>query len=324
MNYAQLTQGQRYQIAVLKKAGHMQVEIARLIGVDKSTISRELRRNHGLRGYRPKQAHRLAIERRQTKVRPRITEQEWQRIHALLRQEWSPDEIGERLKFEGQRAVSHEWIYQHVYSDKKRGGDLHSFLRCQKKRKKRYGSNNRRGKILNRIGIEHRPSVVDQKSRFGDWESDTIIGKGHKGAIVSLVERKSIYTLLGKVERKTSKLVTDMEIRLLSPFKERVYTITQDNGLEFAGHQKVSEKLKADIYFAHPYASWERGLNENTNGLVRQYIPKSRRFNTVTDEEVDFIMHRLNHRPRKTLGYRTPHEVFFNTKTQLTRVALGS
>ena len=324
MNYTQLTQEQRYQIAVLKKAGHMQVEIARLIGVHKSTISREFRRNHGMRGYRPKQAHRLAIERRQEKVRPRITEQEWRRIHALLRQEWSPDEIGERLRLEGQRAVSHEWIYQHVYADKKNGGDLHNFLRCQKQRKKRYGSNNRRGKIPNRVGIEQRPSVVDQKSRFGDWESDTIIGKGHKGAIVSLVERKSIYTLLGKVERKTSKLVTDMEIRLLSPFKERVHTITQDNGLEFAGHQKVAAQLKADIYFAHPYASWERGLNENTNGLVRQYIPKSRRFNTVTDAEVDFIMHRLNHRPRKTLGYRTPHEVFFNTKTQLTGVALGT
>ena len=324
MNYTQLTQEQRYQICVLKKAGHMQVEIARLIGVNKSTISRELRRNHGLRGYRPKQAHRLAVERRQAKVSPRITEREWQRIHVLLRQEWSPDEVGKRLKLEGQRPVSHEWIYQYVYADKQNGGDLHSFLRCQKKRKKRYGSNSRRGKIPNRVGIENRPSVVDQKSRFGDWESDTIIGKGHKGAIVSLVERKSIYTLLSKVERKTSKLVTDMEIRLLSPFKERVHTITQDNGLEFAGHQKVAEKLKADIYFAHPYASWERGLNENTNGLVRQYIPKSRRFNTVTDDEVDFIMHRLNHRPRKTLGYRTPHEVFFNTKTQLTGVALGS
>jgi len=324
MNYTQLTQEQRYQIAVLKKAGHMQVEIARLIGVNKSTISRELRRNHGLRGYRPKQAHRLAVERRQTKARPRITERDWQRIHVLIRQEWSPDEIGKRLRLEGQRAVSHEWIYQHVYEDKKSGGDLHSFLRCQKQRKKRYGSNNRRGKIPNRVGIENRPSVVDQKSRFGDWESDTIIGKGHKGAIVSLVERKSIYTLLGKVERKTSELVTDMEIRLLSPLKERVHTITQDNGLEFSGHPKVARQLKADIYFAHPYASWERGLNENTNGLVRQYIPKSRRFNTVTDEEVDFIMHRLNHRPRKTLGYRTPHEVFFNTKTQLTGVALGN
>ncbi len=324
MDYTQLTQEQRYQIAVLKKAGHMQVEIADMIGVDKSTISRELSRGTGQRGYRANQAHRLAMQRRQLKVKQSITAEDWRRIDALLRLEWSPEEIGERLRLENRRFVSHEWIYQHIYADKRNGGNLHTFLRCQKQRKKRYGSNDRRGKIPNRIGIEQRPAIVDRKGRIGDWEGDTIIGKGHKGAIVSLVERKSIYTLLGKVERKKADLVADMEIRLLSPFRDRVHTITNDNGLEFASHQKVAEKLKADIFFAHPYASWERGLNENTNGLVRQYIPKSRKFATVTDAEVDFIMHRLNHRPRKTLGYRTPYEVFFNTRTQLTGVALGS
>jgi len=324
MNYTQLTQEQRYQIAVLKKAGHMQTDIAELIGVHKSTVSREISRNKGQRGYRPKQAHRLALDRRQAKVKSSISADDWLRIETLLRQEWSPEEIGARLRLEGKRFVSHEWIYQHVYADKKQGGDLYTFLRCQKQRRKRYGSNNRRGKIPNRIGIEQRPDIVDRKARIGDWEGDTIIGKGHKGAIVSLVERKSIYTLLKKVERKKADLVADAEIRLLSPFKDRVHTITKDNGLEFADHQRVAVKLKADVFFAHPYASWERGLNENTNGLVRQYIPKSRRFDTVTDDEIDFIMHRLNHRPRKSLGYRTPHEVFFNTNTQLTGVALGS
>jgi IS30 family transposase len=324
MNYTQLTQEQRYQIAVLKKAGHTQVDIAQLIGVHKSTISREVSRNKGQRGYRPKQAHCLALERRQLKVKSFITAEEWLRIEALLRQEWSPEEIGARLQLEGRRFVSHEWIYQYVYADKKNGGDLYTFLRCQKQRKKRYGSNNRRGKIPNRIGIEQRPAIVDQKARIGNWEGDTIIGKGHKGAIVSLVERKSIYTLLGKVERKKADLVADTEIRLLSPFKDRVHTITKDNGLEFCDHARVAKEIEADTFFAHPYASWERGLNENTNGLVRQYIPKSRLFDTVTDDEIDFIMYRLNHRPRKTLGYRTPHEVFFNTKTQLTGVALGS
>jgi len=324
MNYTQLTQGQRYQIAVLKKAGHMQVDIARLIGVHKSTISREFRRNHGMRGYRPKQAHHLALERRQEKVRPRIAELEWQRIHALLRQEWSPDEISERLRLEGKRAVSHEWIYQHIYTNKKNGGDLHSFLRCQKQRKKRYGSINRRGKIPDRIGIEQRPAIVDEKVRIGDWEADTIIGKGHQGAIVSLVERKSKYTLLEKVAGKKAGLVADAEIRLLTPFKDKVHTITKDNGLEFCDHARVAKIIGADTFFAHPYASWERGLNENTNGLVRQYIPNARMFNTVSPQEVDFIMHRLNHRPRKTLRYRTPHEVFFNIKTKLTGVALGT
>jgi|AMFO01.1.fsa_nt_gi Transposase and inactivated derivatives, IS30 family len=324
MSYTQLAQEQRYQIWALRKAGMKQVEIAREVGVHKSTICRELQRNTGQRGYRPKQAHRLAMERRASKARPRISEEEWLRIEVLLRQGWSPEQIGGRLALEGQRKVSHEWIYQHIYADKKAGGDLHTHLRCQKQRKKRYGSNDRRGKIPDRTGIEHRPAVVDEKSRIGDWEGDTIIGKGHKGAVVSLVERKSIYTLLGKAERKTARLVADAEITLLKPIRDRVHTITKDNGLEFCDHARVAKAIKADIYFARPYASNQRGLNENVNGLVRQYLPKSRRLDTVTDEELDLIMHRLNHRPRKTLGFRTPHEVFFNTQTQLTRVALAS
>ncbi len=209
MNYTQLTQEQWYQIAILKKAGHKRNAIADMIGVHKSTISREFAHNTGLRGYRAKQAHRLAMKRRQEKVRPSITDQDWLRIEALLRQEWSPEEIGERLGLEGRRAVSHEWIYRHVYADKKNGGDLHTFLRCQKQRKKRYGSNNRRGKIPNRIGIEQRPVIVDSKGRIGDWEGDTIIGKGHKGAIVPLVERKSIYTYRARsnVSRPISSLI---------------------------------------------------------------------------------------------------------------------
>jgi len=324
MNYTQLTQAQRYQIAVLNKAGHIQTEIARLIGADKSTISRELRRNRGLRGYRPIQAHRLAMERRQEKVKPSITSEQWECIESLIRKEWSPEEIGARLRMEGERFVSHERIYQYIYGDKANGGDLHTFLRCQKKRKKRYGSNDRRGKIPNRIGIDERPDIVNQKTRIGDWEGDTIIGKGHKGAIVSLVERKSKYTLLEKVAGKKAELVADAEIRLLTPFKDRVHTITKDNGLEFCDHARVAKAIQTDTFFANPYASWERGLNENTNGLVRQYIPKKRSFKTVSHQEIDFIMHRLNHRPRKTLGYRTPHEVFFNTQTKLTGVALES
>ena len=324
MSYAQLTQEQRYQIWALKKAGLKQVEIAREIGVHKSTICRELKRNTGRRGYRPKQAHRFAMERRQAKVKARISEEEWRRIEALLRQDWSPEQIGGRLALEGRRKVSHEWIYQHIYADKQAGGDLHTHLRCQKQRKKRYGSNDRRGKIPNRMGIEKRPAIVDEKSRIGDWEGDTIIGKGHKGAVVSLVERKSFFTLLGKAKRKTARLVAHAEIRLLKPIRDRVHTITKDNGLEFCEHDRVAKAIGADIYFARPYASNQRGLNENVNGLVRQYLPKSRRLDNVTDEELDLVMHRLNHRPRKTLGYRTPYEVFYNAQTQLTGVALAS
>lgn len=324
MSYTQLTQEQRYQIWALRKAGQMQTEIAREVGVNKSTISRELARNTGRRGYRPKQAHQFAMERRQAKAKPRITREEWQRIEVLLRQGWSPEQVGGRLELEGRRKVSHERIYQYIYADKKSGGDLYTVLRCQKQRKKRYGSSNRRGKIPNRTGIEMRPAIVDEKSRVGDWEGDTIIGKSHKGAVVSLVERKSFFTLLGKAERKTAKLVADAEIRLLKPFRDRVHTITKDNGLEFCDHARVAKVINADIYFARPYASNQRGLNENVNGLVRQYLPKNRRLDTVSDKELDRIMHRLNHRPRKTLGYRTPYEVFFNTQTQLTGVALGN
>lgn len=324
MGYAQLTQEQRYQIWALRKAGHMQVEIAREIDVHPSTVSRELSRNAGFRGYRPKQAHRLAMERRQEKVKPRIAPEAWQRIEKRLWEGWSPDQAGGRLELEGRRPVSHERIYQHLYADKEAGGDLHTVLRCQKQRRKRYGSKDRRGRIPNRTGIEMRPAVVDEKTRIGDWEGDTIIGKSHKGAVVSLVERKSFYPLLGKATRKTAKRVADAEIRLLKPIRDRVHTITKDNGLEFCDHARVAKAIKAGIYFARPYASNQRGLNENINGLVRQYLPKSRRLDTVTDEELDLIMHRLNHRPRKTLGYRTPYEVFFNTQTQLTGVALGS
>lgn len=324
MNYTQLTQEQRYQIWALRKAGHLQAEIAQVTGVHKSTISREFSRNTGLRGYRPKQAHQFAMERRQEKIMPRITMGEWQRIEELLWQGWSPDQVGSRLELEGRRKVSHERIYQHIYADKKAGGNLYTVLRCQKQRKKRYGSNDRRGKIPNRKGIEMRPAIVDEKSRIGDWEGDTIVGKEHKGAVVSLVERKSFFTLLGQVHRKTADLVADTEIRLLKPLKDKVHTITKDNGLEFCDHARVAKAIKADIYFARPYASNQRGLNENVNGLVRQYLPKNRRLDSVTDEELDLIMHRLNHRPRKMLGYRTPYEVFFNTQTQLTGVALGS
>jgi len=230
----------------------MQAEIAREIGVHKSTISRELARNTGRRGYRPRQAHRLAMERRREKAKPRISHAEWQRIEVLLRQGWSPEQVGGRLELEGRRKISHERIYQHIYADKKAGGDLHTVLRCQKQRKKRYGSNDRRGKIPNRAGIEMRPAIVDEKSRIGDWEGDTIIGKSHKGAVVSLVERKSFFTLLGKAERKTAKLVADAEIKLLKPIRDRVHTITKDNGLEFCDHARVARAIKADIYFVVP------------------------------------------------------------------------
>lgn len=309
--YTQLTQEQRYQIHALMKAEVNQNEIAVIVGVHKSTISREPRRNHGLRGYRPKQAHRFAMARRQSKNWPRIGDDVWARVEHLLREEWSPEQISLWLEAERAIRISHEWIYQYVLQDKSKGGDLYRHLRCQKQRRKRYGGYSRRGQLINRVGIDERPAIVESRTRIGDWELDTLIGKGHKQALVSLTERKSRLTLIRKVERKTADSVSRAIIHLLKPITHRVHTLTSDNGKEFAKHETIADKLKARFYFAHPYASWERGLNENTNGLIRQYFPKNHDFTTITQKEINRVMDKLNNRPRKCLGIKTPNQVFF-------------
>jgi IS30 family transposase len=312
-SYQQLTQDQRYQISAFLKAGFSQSGIARELGVDPSTIWRELKRNRGLRGYRPKQAQQLARNRRATDNAKRIRPETWQQVEAALRQDWSPEQISGALKAQGQKAPSHERIYQYVYADKRLGGELHQHLRCQKKRRKRYGKYDRRGQLPNRKSIDERPAIVADKARLGDWEADTIIGKNHQQALVSLVERQSKLTRLAKVERNTEDAVKQAIVEMLNPLADCVYTITSDNGREFAGHEAIAAALAADFYFAHPYHSWERGLNENTNGLVRQYFPKGSDFTAITDAQVQAVAERLNERPRKTLGYQTPNHVFFTS-----------
>jgi IS30 family transposase len=309
MSYTQLTQEQRYQIYALMKAGFNQTEIATEVGVHKATISREQARNRGQRGYRPKQAQELAGARQQLRAKLRITPETWQQVEQLIGQQWSPEQIRGRLKLEGQPSVSHERIYQHIYRDKRAGGNLHLNLRCQKKRRKRYGSYDRRGQLPARTSIDERPAIVDRKIRLGDWEADTIIGQQHRDALLSLVERKSKLARLAKVRRNTSEAVRQALIAQLQSLT--VKTITSDNGREFAQHQRIAQQLKAGFYFAHPYSSWERGLNENTNGLVRQYFPKKSEFSKITDKQINQVVTRLNNRPRKTLGYKTPNEVFF-------------
>jgi IS30 family transposase len=309
--YKQLTQEQRYQIYALLKAGHNQSEIAHIIRVHKSTVSRELRRNRGQRGYRPQQAQQFALSRRK-KARYRIGASTWHLIESLIRQEWSPEQVSGWLRENHSMQISHEWIYQYILVDKQAGGDLHCHLRCQKKRRKRYGGYDRRGKLKNRVSIDQRPAIVDTRQRLGDWEVDTIIGKGHRHAIVSLTERKSRLALLRKVERKTARAVADAVIELLGSLPTRTHTITADNGKEFGDHERIADDLHAEVYFAHPYASWERAANENMNGLVRQYFPKKRSFATITEQDVEFVMERLNNRPRKCLGFKSPNQVFFN------------
>jgi IS30 family transposase len=317
MSYTQLTQEQRYQISALLKMGHNRTEIAEVIGTHKSTVSRELGRNRGLRGYWPKQAHRKALSRR-NHSRVRIMPEIWELIEAKLRLEWSPEQISGWLHRHQAIQVSHEWIYQYILVDKQAGGDLYRHLRCHKKRRKRYGSYDRRGQLPNRVSIEERPAIVEQRQRIGDWEVDTIVGKRHHQAIVTLTERKSRFSLLRKVERRTADQVTEALIDLLLPVSNRLHTITADNGKEFAEHERVAQALQADFFFAHPYAAWERGANENMNGLVRQYIPKNCDLASVTDAELILIMKRLNHRPRKCLDFLSPFEVFFDLSVALT------
>lgn len=313
-HYTQLTQDQRYQIYILMKAGFTQTEIADLLGVHKSTISRELRRNSGQRGYRPHQAHQRCLVRRQQKAVRRIDNSTWQLVSRLLRADWSPEQVHLWLKQEALINVSPEWIYQYVIADKQAGGTLYRHLRCQKQRRKRYGTYSRRGQIPNQVSIEQRPAVVDKRTRLGDWELDTVIGKQHRQALVTLVERKSRLTLIAKVTHKTAEAVTAAIIRLLKPFAHWVHTLTADNGREFMHHEKIAKALKAKFYFAHPYASWERGLNENTNGLIRQYFSKKHDFRTITQKKINHVMDRLNNRPRKCLGIKTPNQVFFGIK----------
>ena len=317
MSYNQLTQCQRYQIYALLKSDHNQTEIAETIGVDKSTISREVRRNRGQRGYQPKQAQRKAINRRK-RDRRCIQPQIWAWIEGKIQEDWSPEQISLWMRKYKENSVSHEWIYQYIYADKRAGGNLHKHLRCQKKRRKRYGSNERRGRIPNRVSIEQRPSIVEERKRLGDWEADTMIGKKSPYALVTLVERKSRFTLLKKIDRRTAEATTKAIIQMLNPYKAKTLTITCDNGKEFADHQVFAELLDADVYFAHAFSSWERGSNENANGLARQYFEKGSDFSKITDQDTQFVEKRLNARPRKCLDIRTPEMVFF----ELSNVAL--
>lgn len=315
MTYTHLSQTERYQIQALMKAGQTQIEIARILGRHKSTISRELARGSGRRGYRPRQAQNLCLERSAcSRNASRIWPEIWHSAQALLDLQWSPEQIASQLP------ISHETIYQKVYADKAQGGHLWRSLRCQKKRRKRYASGQeRRGQIPDRRSIAERPEAIERRGRIGHWEGDTVIGAAHQHAIVTLVERKSGFAVATKVDRKTAEQVSAAIVERLKPMAARVKTITYDNGKEFAAHKAIDQSLGSTAYFADPFASWQRGSNENYNGLLRQYIPKNRHLSTVSEEELRMIEDRLNHRPRKRLGFKTPHQVFHES---LNRVAL--
>lgn len=311
--YRQLTQYQRYHIRIYLKAGYSQSAIARRIRVHRSTVWRELQRNTAGRHYNPGKAHRQALRRRRAaakhvKMQPELIV----RIEQLMALDFSPEQISGYLALHEHIRISHESIYRHVWSDKANGGQLYRHLRCgRRKYRKRYGSKQSRGHIIGAIGIDERPEIVNTRARIGDWEVDTMSGKKRKGALLTLVERKSKFTLIQQLPDRQARGVCNAVVRLLRPFKSRVLTITADNGKEFAQHQRMGRLLQADVYFAHPYHAWERGLNENTNGLLRQYFPKRTDFTRIKEDAVTAAMQRLNMRPRKTLNFQTPYEVFF-------------
>lgn len=320
-NYTQLTEAERNQIYALKQAGFKSSAIALQLSRHPSTIYRELRRNRGFRGYRPRQAQQMAENRRREKAKPKIHAETWSIVNDLIVQDWSPEQISGWLAVEKNVRISHERIYQHIARDKKRGGSLHLHLRCRKKRKKRYGGTDRRGQIKNRVSIDKRPPVVDERSRIGDWEADTIIGRRGGSVLVTLVERKSRFAIIAQAPDKRAENVSQVLVGALRPCQDQVHTLTCDNGKEFAFHQEFSAALQAECFFAHPYQAWERGLNENTNGLIRQYLPKGSDFDTLSYQDINCISEKLNNRPRKSLGFNTPKKLFLEA---CQKVALGS
>ena len=315
MKYKQLTLKERYHISTLLKRGWKQKEIAQSIGVHPSTICREIRRNRDeiSQEYSYDFAHSTSKHRQQCKVKYTvITSKVKTYIKSKLKEDWSPEQIAGRMKKDKGFTVSHETIYRYIYYNKSRSGRLYKYLRHKnKKYHNRSNSYQRRGIIIDRVSIDKRPKIVEKKKRIGDFEIDTVIGRHHIGALVTVVDRKSKYAIIKNVPSKKAEEVTKALIEMLYPLRKVTETITSDNGKEFAYHKQVSETLDTSFYFAHPYSSWERGLNEHTNGLIRQYLPKKTDFTQISKEEITTIQDKLNHRPRKILNYRTPYEVFF-------------
>jgi IS30 family transposase len=318
MIYSHLTVEQRYVIERLLPQGHTYDEIAAIVECDPTTVGREVRRNSVGGVYRAHAAQNRADRRRgDASHAPRaFTSSVCSSVEAQLREGWSPEQISNRMRDEGKPTVSHERIYQHVWQDRCDGGDLHHFLRqASRLRRKRYGTHSRKGALPNRTMIDARPAVVDERSRIGDWEVDTVVGARHLGAIVTLVERRSGYLLTELLRSPNADAMRTALLKVLEPHRDRVLTITADNDRAFAHHAIIGRKLAAAMYFAHPYHAWERGTNENTNGLLRQYFPKGTDFQRLTQRDVLQAQEKLNHRPRKRLGWKTPHEVYFDTRT---------
>ncbi len=315
MKKSSITREQRYQIQVLLQAGTKPSSIALLIEKDKSVISREIKRNKSPSGkYHAHYAQQLADLRKERFKRARKLTKEMQAsiIKELEEEQWSPKQIKGRAVKKGLAMVSHERIYQLIRLDKEKGGELYKHTRHRLKHRKRPVAG-KKVIIKHKVSIDVRPSVVAEKARLGDWEMDTIIGKNNQGAILTIVERQTGFLLMKKLPNgKHAKELAKAVIDLLLPYKNSVHTITVDNGTEFAAHQLIAKKLDTSIFFAHPYSSWERGLNEYTNKLIRQYIPKKESFENYNDQIIKEIQYKINRRPREILGFENPKHVFYS------------
>ena len=310
--YKQLTSEQRYTISVLLQNRTKQKEIAKAINVSPSTVSREIRRNSGVRGrynWETAQANAVQTKRRKPGNRSIDKDVMEETRHLLVTEQWSPERISGVLAKDG-KYISHETIYRMIRKDKAEGGTLYKHCRHKLKRRTR-PVGGRRISIPNRTSISERPAEVNGK-RFGDFEMDTIVVRGNHGAIVTLIERSTSMLFMRKLKKgKNAKELARTVIHLLSPFKEHVKSITTDNGTEFAYHEMIGKSLGVTIYFADPYASWQKGAIENANGLIRQYVPKTETFEHVSHQQITKYSKRINMRPRKKLEFKTPHECFY-------------
>ena len=314
MTYRQLTSEERYMLAALRRQGCNQAEIARALGRHRSTVCREVRRNSARADgrYRAFTAQERTNGRRSRSRRnSRFSAEDFVVVDELLCRQWSPEQVAGHLRRTGQLLISHETIYRHVRRDKREGGLLYTHLRgARKRRGKRYGAYDSRGRLAGKRMIAERPAGAESRGGVGHWEADTVAGAGAKDCVVTLVERKTGLVLVGKLADRTARSLSRRAVSLIRKHQERFETVTADNGTEFHDYERVERLTGATFYFARPYHSWEGGSNENANGLVRQYPPKGASMAGLSQRQCNAIARKLNTRPRKRLGFRTPLECF--------------
>jgi transposase, IS30 family len=325
VDYQQLSTEERYTLAAMRGQGHTVAEIANALGRHPSTVRREIKRNCCVHDgyYRPMFAVQRANGRRSRSRRnKRYTAEHFAPIERMLREDFSPEQIVGRLRAEGIRVMSIETIYLHLWADRAQGGTLWRHLRgANKQRRKRYARKDSRGRLAGKRMITERPTVVDERARFGDWEGDTVHGLG-KPATVTLVERKSGLVRIGKLARVGARETLERTTYILRDEPHPIHTITTDNGTEFHMYKALERRLRTTVYFATPHHAWERGTNENTNGLLRQYLRKGADLTALTQRQCTALASKLNDRPRRRLGFRTPAEVYYGITAINARVKL--